>query len=81
MMEENNGIFFSDSDALVYLAGTMHKKKFHNICLGPSIYYACILGPISQPPTPCKNMYSFSVTVTAVGLFQKILLSIITHMY
>ena len=26
MMEENNGIFLADGDALVYLAGPMHEK-------------------------------------------------------
>ena len=26
MMEENNGIFLAGGDALVYLAGPMHKK-------------------------------------------------------
>ena len=26
MMEENNDIFLADGDALVYLAGPMHKK-------------------------------------------------------
>ena len=26
MMEENNGIFLAGDDALVYLAGPMHKK-------------------------------------------------------
>ena len=36
-MEENNDIFLDGGDALVYLAGLMHKKIFHHICLGPSI--------------------------------------------
>ena len=31
-MEENNDIFLAGGDALVYLAGSMHKKN-----LGPSI--------------------------------------------
>ena len=29
----------------------------------------------------CKHMYAFRVIVTAVGLFQKILLNTIAHMY
>ena len=45
MMEENNEIFLAGYDALVYLAGPMHKKIFHNICLGPFILYVRILGP------------------------------------
>ena len=36
-MGENNDIFRAGGDALVYLAGPMHKKLFPNICLGPSI--------------------------------------------
>ena len=36
-MEENNDIFLAGGDALVYLAGSMLKKIFHNICSGPSI--------------------------------------------
>ena len=29
--------------------------------------------PPPRPPIPCKNMYAFRVTVSAVGLLQKIL--------
>ena len=36
-MEENKDIFLAGSDALVYLAAALHKKIFHNICLGPSM--------------------------------------------
>ena len=36
-MEENNDIFLAGGDALVYLAGPMHKKVFRNICLASSI--------------------------------------------
>ena len=36
-MEENNNTFFAGGDALVYLVRPMHKKIFHNTCLGLSI--------------------------------------------
>ena len=72
MMEENNDIFLAEGDA---------QKIFHNICLGPYIQEVRILGLIFQPPSTLKAMYTFRVTVSAVGLFQKILLSIIAHMY
>ena len=51
-MEENNNIFLAGGDALDYLAGTMHNKIFHNICLGPSISYVRISGSMFQPPSP-----------------------------
>ena len=38
MMEENKGVFLAGSDALVYLVEPVHKKIFHNICLGPFKY-------------------------------------------
>ena len=50
-MEENNDIFLAGGDALVYLAGPIHKKIFHNIFLGPSVLYVRILGQIFQPPS------------------------------
>ena len=34
MMEENNEIFLASGDALVYLAGPMHKKYFTTFALG-----------------------------------------------
>ena len=33
-MEENIDIFLAGGDALVYMAGPMHKKIFHNILFG-----------------------------------------------
>ena len=36
-MEENDDIFHAGGDALVYLAGSIHKKIFHNIFFGSSI--------------------------------------------
>ena len=75
MMEENNDIFLAGGDVLVYLAEPMHKKNIPQHCLGPSIQCVRILGPIFQPPSSCKHMYAFRVTVTVVALFQKILLN------
>ena len=34
MMEQNNDIFLAGSDALVYLAGPIHKKKFTTFVWG-----------------------------------------------
>ena len=78
-MEENNNIFLDGRDTLVYLPGLIHKKIFHNICLGSSILYVRILGLIFQPPSPFKHMYAFSETATAVELFQKVILNTIVH--
>ena len=46
MMEE---IILAGGDALVYLAGPMHKKYSTTIAWGYP-FYARILGPIFQPP-------------------------------
>ena len=81
MMEENNDIFLAGGDALVYLAGPMHKKYSTTIVWGhPFSTYVSYDRFFNHPP-PCKHMYAFRVTVTAVGLFQKILLNTIAHMY
>ena len=37
MMEENNDIFLAGGDALVYLAGPMHKKNFTTFVWGHPI--------------------------------------------
>ena len=82
MMEGNNYIFLGGGDALVYLAGPMHKKystMFRAIHLVRT--YLRINFSTSPPPPPCKHMNALRVTVTAVGLFQKILLNRIAHMY
>ena len=42
-MEGNNDMFLAGDSALWYLAGPMHKKIFHYIYLGLSIYYVRIL--------------------------------------
>ena len=34
MMAENNNIFFAGGDALVYLAGSMHKKYYTTFLWG-----------------------------------------------
>ena len=65
MVEENKDIFFAGGDALLYLAIPVHKK-----------YSATFVWD-----HPFKHMYAFRVTVSAVGLFQKILLNTMTHMY
>ena len=31
-------------------------------------------------PSPCKHMYTLRVTVTAIGLFQKIILNTVAHL-
>ena len=75
MMEDSNEIFLAGSDALVYLAVPLYKKYkiFHNICLGLSIKYVRILGPIFQPPRPpLPTSFLSLVSVSAVGLFKKI---------
>ena len=72
MMEENSDIFLAGGDPLVCLAGPMH-KKYSTTCAWS---HAC-----PPPHPPCKHMYAFRVIVTAVGLFQKILLNTIAHMY
>ena len=77
-MEENNDILLAGGDALDYLAGSMHKKNIPQHLLGTSILYVRILRPIFQPPPP---LYAFRITVTAVGLFQMILLNTIGHIF
>ena len=75
MMEDSNEIFLAGGDALVYLAVPLYKKYkiFHNICLGLSIKYVRILGPIFQTPRPpLPTSFLSLVSVSAVGLFKKI---------
>ena len=75
MMEDSNEIFLAGGDALVYLAVPLYKKYkiFHNICLGLSIKYVRILGPIFQPPRPpLPTSFLSLVSASAVGLFKKI---------
>ena len=72
MIEENNDVFLADGDALVYLAGPMHKKYSTTIVWGhPSSTYVSY-DRFLKPPPPCKHMYACRVTASAVGLFQKL---------
>ena len=73
MMEENNDIFLAGDDTLVYFTGPMHTKNILQHLLGAIHLVRMYLRTnFSMPPSPCKHMYTFRVTVTAVGLFQKI---------
>ena len=64
MMEENNDIFLAGDDALVYLAGPMHKKYSTTFIWGHpfSTYvpYDRFFNPHPRPP--CTHMYAFRVT-------------------
>ena len=81
MMEENNDIFFAGGDALVYLAGPMRKKYSTTFVWGHPLSTYVSYERFFNKPFPRKHMYAFRVTVTAVGLLQKILLNTIAHMY
>ena len=79
MREENNDIFLASGDALVYLAVTKHKiYSIAFFLVHTFIQYVRILGSIFQTPPPpptttlllCKPIYAFTVTVSAVELFQ-----------
>ena len=75
MMEENNGIFLAGVETF----GPMQKKYFTTFVWGhPFSVYVC-QDQFFNPLPPCKHMYAFRVTVTAVGLFQKILLNTRTY--
>ena len=77
MMEQNNDFFLAGGDALMYLTGPMHEK--YCTAFGWRHPFSTYV-PIFQLPSPCKDMYAFRVTVTAVGLFQKKILRTIAHM-
>ena len=72
MMEENNDIFLAGGDALVYLAVPMHKKYSTIFVWGYPFSTYVSQGRFFNPILPCKDMYTFRVTVSAVELFQKI---------
>ena len=77
-MEENN-IFVAGDDALVYLNVPVHKKYSTTLVWGhPFSTYVSQeqFFPLSFP-LPCKHMHAFRLTVSAVGLFQKIILIIL----
>ena len=71
MMEENNDIFLAGGDFLVYWTVPMHKST-------PQHLFGVI--QFFKHSVPCKHMFAFRVTVSAVGLFKKILLNTIAHM-
>ena len=81
MIEECNSIFLAGGDALVYLAGQMRKKYSTTFVWGHPFSTSVSKDQFFNPPPNCKHMYAFRVTLTAVGLFQKILLNTIVYMY
>ena len=80
-MEENNDIFVAGSDALVYLAYQCTKNIPQHLFGAIHLVRTYLRTNFSTPCLHCKHMYAFRVTVSAVGLFQKILLNTIAHMY
>ena len=73
MMKGNSDIFFVGGDALVYLAEPIHKKNIPQHLFGTVHLVRFYLRTnFSTPLPPCKHIYAFRVTVTAVGLFQKL---------
>ena len=80
-MKENNDIFLAGGDALMYLAGPMHKKYSTTFVWGHPFSTYVSLDQFFNPRPPCKHMYVFRVTVAAVGLFQRMFLNTIAHMY
>ena len=83
-MEENNNIFLAGGGALVYLPGPKHKKYFTTFVWGhPFSTYVSKDQFFNHPPPllPCTQIYTLRETVTAVGLFRKVLLNTVTYMY
>ena len=84
-MKENN-IFLAGGDTLVYLAVPVHKKYSTTFVWGHPFSKYVSLDQFVKPPSshlslPCKHMYAFIITASAVRLFQKILFNTIAHMY
>ena len=72
MMEENIDIFLAGDDALVYLAGPMHKKKYSTTFVWGHPFTTYISqDQFFNPTPPEKYMNAFRVTVTVVGLLKK----------
>ena len=69
MMEENKNIFLAGGDALVYLAGPIHKKYSTTFVWSHQFSTYVSYDQFLNPPPPCKHIYAFRVTVTTVGLF------------
>ena len=81
MIEENNDIILAVGDALVYLAGPMHKKYSTTFVWSHPFSMYVSFDRFFNPSLPCKHLCTFRVTVTSVGLFQKIHLNTIAHIY
>ena len=75
-MEENNDDCRTVGDALVYLAGPTHKKYSTTFVWGHPFSTYVSQDRFFNPPSP---LYALRVTVTAVELFQKILLNTMAH--
>ena len=71
-MEENKDIFLAGGDTLVYLTVPMH-KKYSTEFVGDIHLVRTYLffNDFSTPLLPCKDMYAFRVTLSAVRLLQK----------
>ena len=67
MMEENN-IFLAGGDALVYLAGPVHKKYSTTFVWGHPFSSYVSYDRFSNPPVPCMHMYAFNPYVTPLLL-------------
>ena len=68
MMEEND-VYLAGGDALVYLAGPIHKNYSTVFVQGHPFSTYVSYDRFFSPPPPYKYMYVFRVTVTAIGLF------------
>ena len=62
MMEENNDIFLAGGDALVNLAGPMHKKYSATFFGGNPFRRYVSYDRFFNPAPPCTHMYAFRVT-------------------
>ena len=62
MMKENNGIFLAGGDALVYLAGPMHKKYSITFFGAIHLVRTYLMTDFSNPPLPCTYMYGLRVS-------------------
>ena len=81
MMEESNDIFLAGGDASVYLAVPMYKTCSTGFVWGHPFSTYVSYDQFFKYRFPCKFMYAFRVTVSAVGLFQKILINTFANMY
>ena len=75
MMEEKNDIFLGGGDALVYLAGPMHKRYSTTFVWGHPFSAHVSYDQFFNPPPPCTYMYSFRVTSFCVRDFIDLILS------